>query len=135
MSRFNYELDVANEFIAAALGQGLRAFVSHSGTYGLITDADGERVVSWTVNFYQVRLSGNYRTSAPHLTGTGWEIGTWKAGSDLRQTLATEAPGWALRGAVCRITTLAEHLAQYQQSSKYTEITEEVAAAAMGVGA
>ena len=128
MSRVNYELDVADEFIAAALEQGLRVFKSWSGTYGLITDAEGERVVSWTVNFSRVRLTGNYKTSDPHKTGTGWEIGEWADGSDLRQTLATEAPGWALRGAVCRITTLAEHLERYQQSSLYVEVTKEVAA-------
>lgn len=125
MSRFSYELDVADEFIAAALEQGLRVFKSHSGTYGIITDAEGERVVSWVVDFCHVRLTGNYKTSAPHKTDTGWEIGEWADGSDLREILATEAPGWALRGAVCRITTLEQHLDTYQQSSKYTEVTEE----------
>lgn len=111
------------------LSQGYRPFIAKRGDYGIFTDADGTRVVSFGSDLGGVNFSGNYKTSAPQLAGTGWPItDNISEPVDCAQIFNSAAPLWATGGAKWRYTTLAEHLKTYQPSSQYEEVTAQVAA-------
>lgn len=101
-----------------AIAEGFRAYIAEKGNYGFFTD--GARVVSFQVDHFDTRYTGNYRTSNPKNTGTGWELGSGNGYADM---LNQSPPRWAHHGASWRYTTPAEHLAAYGPSSKYQEVT------------
>jgi len=121
MSRHEHDKVLALVFCAAAIDAGLRPLLAHTGTYGIFTDAEGARVVSFQVDLGGIVLSGNYKSEEPRITGTGWRIGTWKPDDNLVDILKSTAPHWATSGIPFRYTTLADHLKTYQASSKYEE--------------
>ena len=102
----------------AAVAAGFRAYIAEQGNYGFFTN--GARVVSFEVNHFQTKYSGNYITSDPKKTGTGWEL---SSGNGYAAMIAQNAPRWAVGSATWRHTTEAEHLATYGASSKYQEVT------------
>lgn len=107
-------LRIARECAAA----GFRAYIAEQGNYGFFTD--GAHVVSFQVGHFATRYAGNYRTSEPKKTGTGWELAHGNGYADM---LAQGAPKWAVGNAQWRHTTEAEHLANYGPSSKHQEVT------------
>lgn len=116
-------MDYAVETIKALTKEikdaGFRVFIAESGTYGFYTDTDGSRIISFQVDGWSgVRFSGNYTTSNPRKTGTGWVLETDTFSAMFNQ----QAPRWAVGNATWRYTTLAENLATYQPSSKYKEV-------------
>lgn len=121
MRRHDIERRDARAMADAAIAAGFRAFLSASGTYGLFTDADGTRVVSFQA--CDMTAAGCYVTSSPIRNGTGWRLGHWDPGR-VREYFDAPAPRWATEGASWRYTTLAEHLATYTASG-YREITTD----------
>ncbi len=102
--------------------QGFRPFIAEKGDYGFFTDAEGSRIVSFGFDLGGIKYSGNYKTSAPNQCGTGWRMEeSFNDSPNCDALFKAGAPQWATSGATWRYTTLAEHLATYQQSSKYTE--------------
>lgn len=114
----------ALELAATIKAAGFRAFIAEKGTYGFYTDAEGARVVSFEFCFGAPKFSGNYRTSQPKSTGTGWVMGeVWPVTPEaLKRMYGADAPRWAVGSAQWQPTTLAQHLATYGKSSRYTEV-------------
>lgn len=121
----NYKTQATAELAQRIRAAGFRVFIAKSGTYGFYTDADGSRVVSFQFDLGGFKFSGNYKTSNPRSTGTGWGFGESADVSikGLHSMFNSYAPQWAVGSAEWRFTTLAEHLKTYQASSQYTEFT------------
>jgi len=71
-----------------------------------------------------VAVSGNYKTSQPQKTGTGWRISDEFNPATITDYWNATAPRWAVGAATWRYTTLSEHLDTYQRSSRYSEATK-----------
>jgi len=104
---------------------GYTVYIAEDGTYGFYTD--DTRVVSFGGQWnFSVDFSGNYITSAPQQTGTGWGISGGRELSDIdaetaRRFITENAPQWATRGAsVVKYTTPEQYLKTYGPSSRYT---------------
>lgn len=125
----NHKQQAVAEIAAQIKGQGFRPFIAENGDYGFFTDSDGSKVVSFGHDLGGIHFSGNYKTSAPQTTGTGWRMTDSAYGKlDCKNLFAQSAPQWAIRGATWRHTTLAEYLKTYQPSSKFVEFCTEVQA-------
>jgi len=122
MSMTDYKKDAIKALAADIVKSGFRAFIAERGTYGFFTDADGTRTIGFQYDLGGIEFTYNYKSDQPRQTGTGCRIEAGDYGHMLNQG----PPGWATRGANARPVTLAQHLATYQQSSKYTEFTGEV---------
>ena len=107
-----YQNETARRVADEAIRAGYRAFIAKRGHYGIITDTEGTRVVSFQVDLCSVDFGGNYVTSAPQRTGSAAEI---------HRAMREDPPAWALCGAAARLTTLEEHLKMYD-SSGYAEV-------------
>lgn len=118
----NYKQEAIKEFSDQVKAVGFRVFLAESGIYGFYTDEAGSRVVSFHYDLAGIHLSGNYKTSNPKRTGSGWGIFEGcPSAKDIKDAFDAAAPQWALSGATWRYTSLGEHLAMYQKSSKYSE--------------
>lgn len=125
MTSREYARQTIQQLSKAMLDQGFRVFLAESETYGFMTDADGTRVVCFQTDLGIVSLSGNYKTNKPLETGMGWRIGEIDGKFNTVNfacLFLSSPPSWALKGASWRFTTLNEHLATYQESSKYREL-------------
>lgn len=114
---------LAQEMVGLIKKAGFRAFLAEQGDYGFFTDQQGSRVVCFEIGLGGIGLSGNYKTSEPKKTGSGWRI-TDSGGrvDSVTDAFAACPPQWAINNAKWRFTTLDEHLATYQKSSRYTEV-------------
>lgn len=116
----------AREFALFIKGLGFRAFVAESKTmdYGIITDAEGSRVLSFGFTD-GASLSGNYGPPSKE-SGTGWRMDITpydlKTAEDVRKALYAQIPRWCNAGPNVKPTTLEQHLGQYGSSSKYQEV-------------
>lgn len=119
--RNDYKKEAIEALAVEIMSAGFRVFIAERGHYGFYTDEAGSRVVSFQYDLGGVSFSGNYKTSAPKSCGTGWglESGTFA------EMFNQSAPRWAVRDAIWSYTTLAQHLATYQASSRYTELQPE----------
>lgn len=123
----------AREFAQFIKGLGFRAFVAANDGprgYGIITDAEGSRVLCFGM---EGDLSGNYGPPS-RTSGTGWRIEganiwTLKTAEDVRAALYATAPDFCRRyqegkpgSGFKHYTTLEQHLGMYGSSSKYEEI-------------
>ena len=117
----NYKQDMIREIAEDIKKAGFRVFLAASGTYGFFTDAEGSRVISFQTEILSLSFSGNYKTDNPKGTGSGWQIleGYPK---DFSEIFNSYPPHWAVGSAKWKFTTLDQHLATYQKSSKYQEI-------------
>jgi hypothetical protein len=117
---------LATNLIAA----GYRVFIAKSGHYGFYTDKEGTKIISFQMDLSGVSVTGNYKTSNPRQTGTGWRItdsfncfnkypGVNKVEAD--RVFNAFPPSWALGSATFKHTTLEQHLKTYGQSSGYIE--------------
>lgn len=129
------DFHTAREFAQFIKGLGFRAFVAaNDGTrgYGFITDAEGSRVLSFSMG--DGTLSGNYGPPS-RTSGTGWQLNgsLWslKTAEDVRQALYAPPPDWCRRASPQArgdndgwkyLTTLEQHLGMYGSSSKYEEV-------------
>ena len=116
----HYKKQAIQELVVKLLAEGFRPFVAESGTHGFYTNEGGTRLVSFQCDFY-VRFFGNYKTSNPNLTGTGWVMDESDAG-DYQKMFDADPPKWAVGSAPSRLTTVAEHQDFYQVSNRYKEV-------------
>ncbi len=117
MSRKDYQVEIIEELIPKIQKAGFRVFIAERGTYGFYTDKEGSKVISFQADLGGVSFSGNYRSKQD---GTGWRIG--ENLTEFANVFVAPVPYWASSNYT--ITTLEQHLAQYQSSSKYTEQKE-----------
>ena len=117
----DYKKQAIQELVVKLLADGFRPFVAESGTHGFYTDAAEKRLVSFQFDFY-LRFFGNHTGGPKH--GSGWALDEDDAG-DFQKMFRTPTPRWA-GGITCRPTTVAEHQAFFQDSSRYTEILAPV---------
>ena len=101
--------------------EGFRVFIAEAGDYGMFSNPEGTRVVCFGFSGAAgLSFSGNYKTDAPRSTGSGWGLPTDLGYAEL---LVANPPEWAVRHATkVHMTTLDEHMATYQSSSKYREV-------------
>lgn len=119
MPAMAYKKEMLITLCASIMAEGFRVFISERGPYGFYTDAEGTRLVSFGIDLGTMRLSGNYKTSAPKSCGTGWRIDTY---STFEGAFNQCAPRWAIHDATWKYTTLAQYMSEYQQSSKFNEV-------------
>lgn len=120
---------LVSEVAAQILAQGYRVFIAKRGDYGFFTDAEGSRVISFGCDLGGINFSGNYKTSIPQQTGTGWRItDNLYDAFDCAQIFNASAPWWAVGDATWNYTTLAQYLKTYQPSSEFSELNNEAAA-------
>ena len=114
----NYQQVEINKLVPKIKAQGFRVFIAKRGTYGIYTDAEGTRVISFQFFLGLIDFSGNYKTDNPKQCGTGWQLpsGTYK------KMFNACPPSWAVREAKWSYSTLAEHLETYGNSSRYEEV-------------
>lgn len=123
----NYKTEAIKELAADIKRAGFRVFIAENGQYGFFTDAEGTRVVSFQYDLPGFKFSGNYKSVQAKQCGTGWvmgEYGSLSAGQ-LSNLFNSNPPRWATGGFECRLTTLAQHLATYQASSRYVEFEDK----------
>lgn len=113
-----YKTEAVAKLAQEIKAEGFRVFIANSGTYGFYTDAEGSRVTCFQYDLGGFKFMGNYKSDQPRTTGTGWEVltGTFK------DMFAEYPPAWSTKGANWSFTTLDQHLAVYQASSRYKEL-------------
>ena len=114
----SYKIEAVKELANKIKAAGYRVFIAKSGTYGFYTDASGSRVVSFHYDLGGFKFSGNYKSSQPRSTGTGWQLVEGSFADMFNQSPTS----WAIpSGVTYKLTTLEQHMATYQGSSKYVE--------------
>jgi hypothetical protein len=107
---------------------GYPVYLSEKGNYGFFTNADGSRIVSFQIDYFFFNFSANHKSIG---LGTGyritndekcllWEIDTFCTAKFLESLI--NAPIYRSRRKNEKFlswTTLDQHLASYQSSSKY----------------
>ena len=109
---------------------GYDVYISNSGTYGFFTPNDGQRVISFQVDYFFFSFSINHNSVG---MGSGYRITSdeqcliWELDkfctADFLQKLVN-APIYKSRRKnemFLSWTTLNQYLARYQSSSKYTK--------------
>lgn len=120
----NYKQQAIAELARELKSLDFRVFISKSGEYGFYTDIYGIKIVSFGIDLGIVKASGNYKTSCPHETGTGWRITDNFRVSIAQQCLDCKPPKWAIRDHSYKFTSLEQYLNDYQLSSCFVEITK-----------
>jgi hypothetical protein len=113
------EQDKKDEIIALAKRikrEGLKVFISKTGTYGIYTDESESRVVYFQCDYNGVRFAGC--TEPNRSSGTGWRIS--KNSSSFRDMLYYPCPDWASKPSHVPYSTLKNKLNRYS-SSQYIE--------------
>lgn len=111
------------EFAERIKALGFAVYIAESGDYGFITDDTESRVLSFGFGT-SAGLGGNY--GPPSTTsGTGWKMDEdpydLRTADDVRKVLYAHPPHWCGKGWK-HMTTVAQHLAAYQASSRYERI-------------
>lgn len=109
------------EVAAQLKSYGYAVYIAASGEHGFYTD--GVKVVSFSVEYFALKFSGNYSSRAMHTTGTGWGIAKDLGGitdDDAERFIRACAPQWATKGNEVKYTTPEQHLKMYPASG-YTE--------------
>lgn len=120
---WDYNAKIIEEVSQNLLAQGFKVYIAAKGTYGFYTDEKGSKVISFDCDLGSVSASASYKTSNPSKTGTGFRITENFDVKDAAQYLKASAPGWAIGNATYTFTTLEQYLKQYQDSSKFVELT------------
>jgi hypothetical protein len=124
-----YRDQMAHEFAERLTALGFRVFIARDGTgdYGCISDATGERVLSFSFNDGG-SLGGNYGPPSSE-SGTGWRLelspSDLRTAGDVRRALYANPPQWVGRGWR-NLTTLKTYLGFYG-SSRYAEYVPRAA--------
>lgn len=116
----DWKIEATKELAENIKASGFRVFLAERGTYGFYTNAEGSKIVSFQLDLGGFNFTGNYKTDNPRSTGTGWQLN--QTTGRTYQDMFNECPSWSLRGASWSYTTLEQHLATYDRSSKYTEV-------------
>lgn len=110
-----------------AICAGLRVYLAKDNRYGIVTDNDGTRVVSFFPDLGRgVVFSGNYVTKNPQETGMGWQLNFNPYKDNYKELLSfyNVPPLWATKGNDWRYRKLNEHLKIFM-SSGYREYNRE----------
>jgi hypothetical protein len=122
----NRNQQAALDFAQKAKAWGFRAFLAEKRKYGFVTNADGSRVVSFEFNDGRGKLLGNYGPPSSE-SGTGWVLDKdpddVRSAEEMARVLAAHPPAFCGKGW-SRLSTLADHLALYGTSSRYTELRD-----------
>ena len=117
----SYKREQAAEFAARVKGLGFTVYMAKNKTYGFITDAARERVLSFSVEDGG-KLSGNYSPPSTQ-SGTGWRICEGlhglKTAADVHAALYAQPPSFC-GNRWKRFTTVKEYLDRYQDSSEFS---------------
>lgn len=123
MNKYEAAKQEVREWAEKIKDMGFRVFIAEKGTYGVISDAEGSRALSFQFDGPWSSLSGNYGPPAKE-SGTGWKMDLmpWQLNSaaDVRGALYAMPPAFAGRGWK-NMTTLDQHLKTYE-SSRYVEV-------------
>lgn len=104
---------------------GFRVFIAESKSHGFYTDNSGSKLISFQNDLSGIQFSGNYRTSKPSQTGSGWILNVDNTSKfDIKSIFNEIPPYWATAGSKWAYTTLEQHLKMYGKSSKYKENLE-----------
>lgn len=114
----SYKVEAVKQLAQEIKATGFRVFLAQSGTYGFYTNAEGSKVVCFQFDLGGFKYSGKYKTEKPSQTGAGWGL----AENSFENMFKQMPPQWATSGFGYKFTTLDQHLATYQASSKYTEV-------------
>lgn len=123
----SYKHDYTKAFAERMVALGFRAFIAKDGqdTYGIVTPQDGSRVMSFSFSV-GATLGGNYGPPSRE-SGTGWGLEVspedLNTKADVERALASYPPQFCGKGWRY-LTTLDQHLAAYQSSSRYKEVTQ-----------
>ena len=113
------KVEAVKELADRIKAAGFRAFIAKSGTYGFYTDTAGSKVVSFQYDWGGFKFAGNYKSSEPRRTGTGWGL----VSDSIPNMFNQMPPNWAIGGGIdWKYTTLEQHLKTYHSSSLYTEV-------------
>jgi hypothetical protein len=112
----NYKTEAVKQLANEIKEAGFRVFIAKTGSYGIYTNQEGSKVVSFQYDLGGFKFSGNYKSKS---CGTGWGLDD---NMTFEAMLNANAPYWATKGEAVKCTTLEQHLATYQKSSEYTEI-------------
>jgi hypothetical protein len=119
----SYNREQAAQFAGFIKGLGFTVYMAEQGHYGFITDETESRVMCFQFGVPN-RLSGNYGPPSRE-SGTGWHLSKdpsdLKTAQDVREALYETPPPFAGRGWK-HFTTVEQHLAAYNSSSKYTKL-------------
>lgn len=106
---------------------GFRVFLAENREYGLITNDDGSRVISFEFSTLGPSLGGKYGPPSRE-SGTGWRLSrspeSLRTAEDVKAALAETPPEWCGKGWRY-MTTLEQHLKDYGASSRYYELQED----------
>ncbi len=116
------------ELVSKIKSFGYPVYLSEKGNYGFFTNADGSRVVSFQIDYFFFNFSVNHKSIG---LGTGyritndekcllWEIDSFCTAKFLESLI--NAPAYRSRRKSEKFiswTTLNQHLAMYQDSSKF----------------
>lgn len=114
-------------FIARITSFGYHVYVAENNDYGFITDVTERRVLNWSFSGCCWRLSGSYGPASTQ-SGTGWVMDQGPEYLTTRQRvqecLYAEAPSWTGHNGRgwTKYTTVKEHLAIYQRSSRFRRV-------------
>jgi len=89
------EKETIRELAKEIKNDGLRVFISDSGTYGIYADESEQRVVYFELDFGVPVFSGCY--AATRGSGTGWNMTDrdYDYRGKFREMLQNNAPSWA----------------------------------------
>ena len=103
---------------------GFRVFLAENDKYGIITNDDGSRVISFSFSSFGPSLSGNYGPPSVE-SGTGWRLSrspeSLRTAEDVQAAFAETPPDYCGKGWRY-MTTLEQHLKAYGESSRYYEV-------------
>lgn len=115
----SYKVEAVKELADRIKAAGFRVFIAKIGTYGFYTDTAGSKVVYFQYDLGGFTFEGNYKSSGPSRTGTGWEL----VPDSFKAMFAQCPPNWAIHSdCTFKFTTLEQHLKTYQASSQYVEV-------------
>lgn len=116
------------QLVAKIKSFGYPVYLAERGDYGFFTNSDGSRIVSFQIDYFFFNFSANHKSiglgSGYRITNDEqcliWEIETFCTAKFLESLL--NAPVYKSRRKNEKFlswTTLDQHLASYQSSSKY----------------
>lgn len=120
----SYRKDRAQQFAGFIKGLGFRVWLAHTGEYGFISDDVGDRVMDFSFGVPE-RLSGCYGPPSQE-SGTGWQLSKdpsdLRTAKDVRDALYEQPDPRQCGRGWKHFTTVSQHLAMYQSSSRYEEL-------------
>lgn len=127
-TKFTTDKERTAELVSKIKSFGYPVYLSDKGNYGFFTNADGSRVICFQIDYFFFNFSANHKSigwgSGYRITNDEqcllWEIDTFCTPEFLESLI--NAPVYKSSrndGRFISWTTLDQHLATYQSSSKY----------------